>query len=78
MSEDRGPDADHVRAFLDGNLIVVAHAEREDIELFGRDALLVQRSIEQSLMTSLDLTKLPAPLVGIIDKRGHTHHAAHS
>ena len=46
MSEDRGADADHVRAFLDGNPVVVAHAELEDIELLERDALLVQRSIE--------------------------------
>ena len=51
MSEDRGPDADHVRAFLDGDLIVIAHAEREDVELFGRDALFVQSPIDQGLMT---------------------------
>ena len=35
-----------IGALLDGNLIVVAHAVGKDIELFGRDALGLQRAIE--------------------------------
>ena len=61
MSEDRGADADHVGALLDGNLIVVAHAEGKDIELFGRDALVLQRAVEQGAVTRPDLPELPAP-----------------